>query len=88
MRNSVSRSGVACLQLKVLAPVDELQRDPESRPKWIFYSALDAKTTHELYNALQASPSEDRLRAMSLHCIGLMDVAPASHGTSPEQRSL
>ena len=41
------------MQLKVLAPVDELQRDPESRSKWIFYSALDAKTTHELYYALR-----------------------------------
>ncbi len=41
------------MQLKVLAPVDELQGDPESRSKWIFYSALDAKTTHELYHALR-----------------------------------
>ena len=44
----------ADMQLKVLAPVDELQCDPESRSKWIFYSALDAKTTHELYHALKA----------------------------------
>ena len=40
--------------------MNELQRDPESRSKWIFYSALDAKTTHELYNALKA-----RLQAAS-----------------------
>jgi hypothetical protein len=54
MQNLIETVVAARLQLKVLAPVDELQCDPESRSKWIFYSALDAKTTHELYNALRA----------------------------------
>lgn len=41
------------LQLSVLPPVEEIQLSEIDRPRWIFYSALDAKTTYELYHALQ-----------------------------------
>ena len=36
-----------------MAPVHELQLDPLQRAKWIKYSAMDAKATHELYCALK-----------------------------------
>ena len=39
-------------KLLVLPPVDQLQNDPETRYKWIKYSAYDAKSTYELYQAL------------------------------------
>jgi hypothetical protein len=44
-------------KLKTMAPVQELQLDPQQRPKWIKYSALDARATHELYCALKVSAS-------------------------------
>ena len=40
-------------QLSILPPVEEIQLSEIDRPRWIFYSALDAKTTYELYHALQ-----------------------------------
>jgi len=40
-------------KLSTLPPMDEIQMDPESRFRWIFYSALDAKATWELFGALR-----------------------------------
>ena len=33
--------------------MEQIQTDEDDRPRWIFYSALDAKATHELYHALK-----------------------------------
>lgn len=33
--------------------MEELQMDEATRARWIFYSALDAKATWELYHSLQ-----------------------------------
>ena len=33
--------------------MEELQTDEATRARWIFYSALDAKATWELYHSLQ-----------------------------------
>ena len=42
-----------CAQLIVLPPVEELQRRPDTRWKWVNYSAYDAKSTLDLYHALR-----------------------------------
>lgn len=41
------------VQLTILPPVEELQTDPETRAKWIDYSAYDAKATWQLAQALR-----------------------------------
>lgn len=41
------------MQLTVLPPVEELQTDPQTRAKWIDYSAYDAKATWQLAQALK-----------------------------------
>ena len=41
------------VQLTILPPVEELQTDPETRAKWIDYSAYDAKATWQLAQALK-----------------------------------
>ena len=41
------------MQLTVLPPVEELQNDPQTRAKWIDYSAYDAKATWQLAQALR-----------------------------------
>lgn len=41
------------VQLTVLPPVEELQSDPQTRAKWIDYSAYDAKATWQLAQALK-----------------------------------
>lgn len=41
------------VQLTVLPPVEELQTDPQTRAKWIDYSAYDAKATWQLAQALK-----------------------------------
>ena len=41
------------VQLTVLPPVEELQTDPQTRVKWIDYSAYDAKATWQLAQALK-----------------------------------
>ena len=41
------------VQLTVLPPVEELQTDPQTRSKWIDYSAYDAKATWQLAQALK-----------------------------------
>ena len=40
--------------------MEELQTDEATRARWIFYSALDAKATWELYHSLQV---DDALNA-------------------------
>ncbi|KAL3138383.1 hypothetical protein ABBQ32_006185 [Trebouxia sp. C0010 RCD-2024] len=40
-------------KLTVLPPVEELQTDPQTRAKWIDYSAYDAKATWQLAQALK-----------------------------------
>jgi DNA polymerase I len=40
-------------KLKVLAPVNELQSSEETKYRWIKYAAYDAKSTWELYSALE-----------------------------------
>ena len=35
--------------------MEELQTDEATRARWIFYSALDAKATWELYHSLQVN---------------------------------
>lgn len=40
-------------KLTVVPPVDVLQEDPETRDRWIDYSAFDAKATWFLYQALK-----------------------------------
>lgn len=49
----------------ILPPVEELQCDPDTRWKWVKYSALDAKSTLELYKALRS-----RLEAMQVQLDG------------------
>lgn len=44
-------------KLTVMAPVHDLQIDPSKRAKWIYYSALDARATFELYQALKVFSS-------------------------------
>ena len=39
--------------MKKLPPIDEIQRDPEQREKFIDYSAFDAKATFKLYEVLR-----------------------------------
>lgn len=41
------------MQLNILPPVEELQTDPNTRAKWIDYSAYDAKATWQLAMALR-----------------------------------
>ena len=41
------------LQLIILPPVEELQTDPDTRARWIDYSAYDAKATWQLAQALR-----------------------------------
>jgi len=43
------------VQVKELPPMEQLQTDEATRARWIFYSALDAKATWELYNALKVT---------------------------------
>ena len=50
--------------------MEELQTDEATRARWIFYSALDAKATWELYHSLQV---ED-----DLSCSVLATVATSS----------
>lgn len=38
-----------------MAPTEELQIDESTRTGWINYSAFDAKSTHQLHSALEAS---------------------------------
>lgn len=45
--------GAWAVQLTVLPPVEELQTDPQTRAKWIDYSAYDAKATWQLAQALK-----------------------------------
>ncbi|KAK9818799.1 hypothetical protein WJX74_001704 [Apatococcus lobatus] len=40
-------------KVKKLPPIDEVQRDPEQREKFIDYSAFDAKATFKLYEVLR-----------------------------------
>jgi hypothetical protein len=40
-------------KVKELPAMEELQTDEATRARWIFYSALDAKATWELYHSLQ-----------------------------------
>ena len=40
-------------KLVEIPPVDELQRDPETRAKWIKYSALDAEATWHVHQCLE-----------------------------------
>lgn len=40
-------------KIKELPPMEELQSCPKRRGKWIRYSALDAKATHDLAVALE-----------------------------------
>ena len=44
---------VWAVQLTVLPLVEELQTDPQTRAKWIDYSAYDAKATWQLAQALK-----------------------------------
>lgn len=39
--------------MKKLPPIDEIQRDPEQRDKFIDYSAFDAKATFKLFEVLR-----------------------------------
>lgn len=41
------------LQLTILPPVHELQRDADTRWRWVNYSAFDAKSTWDLYQRLR-----------------------------------
>ena len=41
------------VQVKKLPPIDEVQRDPEQREKFIDYSAFDAKATFKLFEVLR-----------------------------------
>lgn len=43
------------MQVKELPSMEQLQTDEATRARWIFYSALDAKATWELYNALKVT---------------------------------
>ena len=47
------REDLVAVQLTVLPPVEELQTDPQTRAKWIDYSAYDAKATWQLAKALK-----------------------------------
>lgn len=50
----VGSPGDVCgVQLTILPPVEELQTDPQTRAKWIDYSAFDAKATWQLAQALK-----------------------------------
>ena len=46
-------SNMWSVQLTVLPSVEELQTDPQTRAKWIDYSAYDAKATWQLAQALK-----------------------------------
>lgn len=55
--------------------MEELQMDEATRARWIFYSALDAKATWELYHSLQVGSS----------CAIIMSLlGPAIYGCSSE----
>jgi hypothetical protein len=52
--------------------MEELQTDEATRARWIFYSALDAKATWELYHSLQVE--------CCLSCVVLALLARAAAG--------
>jgi hypothetical protein len=54
-RARICIDGHLCTLIKVkeLPAMEELQTDEATRARWIFYSALDAKATWELYHSLQ-----------------------------------
>ena len=49
----LSLSSLSRMQVKKLPPIDEIQRDPLQRDKFIDYSAFDAKATFKLYEVLR-----------------------------------
>ena len=49
----LSSSFLSGVQVKKLPPIDEVQRDPHQRNKFIDYSAFDAKATFKLYEVLR-----------------------------------
>eukprot|EP00873_Tetraselmis_striata_P045984 jgi/Tetstr1/466248/TSEL_010804.t1 len=51
-RPVIKKDGTAG-KLTVLAPMEVLQLDPDTRARWIHYSALDAKSTWQLFEALK-----------------------------------
>jgi len=55
----------------ILPPVEEIQEDPESRDKWIEYSALDAQATWFLRESLEA-----KLRGMSCEACSILTSKP------------
>ena len=55
----------------ILPPVEEIQEDPESRDKWIEYSALDAQATWFLRESLEA-----KLRGMSCEACSILTGKP------------
>ena len=55
----------------ILPPVEEIQEDPESRDKWIEYSALDAQATWFLRESLEA-----KLRGMSCEACPILTSKP------------
>ena len=56
--------------------MEELQTDEATRARWIFYSALDAKATWELYHSLQV---ESLLQIDALPLPSLLGSDDAMH---------
>lgn len=63
------------LQLIILPPVEELQTDPDTRARWIDYSAYDAKATWQLAQALRkalmVSSRQVQLKPLDMWILGL-----------------
>jgi DNA polymerase-1 len=54
----LKKDGTPSKQPPTLPPMDALQRDPATRPRWIRYAALDAEVTWRLHEALSERLSE------------------------------
>ena len=52
-RRNIKKDGTEG-KLIILPPVEELQASPDTRWKWIYYSAFDAKATWDLYTVLRS----------------------------------
>lgn len=59
-RRNVKKDGTEG-KLIVLPPVEELQTSHDTRWKWVYYSAFDAKSTWDLYNCLQKKLSTEHI---------------------------
>ncbi len=55
----------------ILPPIEEIQEDPESRDRWIEYSALDAQATWFLRESLEA-----KLRGLSCEACPILTSKP------------